>query len=502
MKSHSSFDRETFQQMLANAYAVQESRINTQSLSDIMQVQRSVANGKLDLEGAMKHIVESARNVASAAGAAIALFDGDHLTYRAGSGSAGGCIGLQVTASLTVSAQPRSPREILRVENAQTDKRIEADICRQFGANSLLMMPIYLDGMVAGVLDIRFREAHTFQEGEVRTYRLMAEQIEAALMHPAQSEQKENLAPEPPSVPETSDPLTFEPITPYSETALHEGTALPDDDFAEAPGFFMLPENEHSLYARCRAVLSDIMRLPGFRHTAWFASSLAQRANNFTWQNGWSTAVRTELSSVSKRSALLAMALARRARNVRWHAVKWHAGRRQWSASARGELSSFSKRSTLLALRAGQRAKQIAWSGERRGLALATVAFALVLTAFVAYTSRGPAASLEPSTQSNSVAAEGRSQIPKPLPGKSAILVSPSAASAKGTTHARTALRRVRVGQNEVDYVADDVTMRVFTTKPAPKHPRPANGRVARFGDDVTVRYFTPPASPTRTASR
>ncbi len=501
MKTHSSFDRETFQQMLANAYAVQESRINTQSLSDIMQVQRSVANGKLDLEGAMRHIVESARNVASAAGAAIALFDGDHLTYRAGSGNGAGCIGLRVTASLTVSAQPRSPREILRVENAQTDKRIEADICRQFGANSLLMMPIYLAGMVAGVLDVRFREAHTFQDGEVRTYRLMAEQIEAALMHAAQSEQKENLEPEPPSVPETPVPGTFEPTTPYEEIALHHGTALPDDDFAEAPGFFMLPENEHSLYARCCAVLSDIMRLPGFRHTAWFASSLARRAGTFTWETGWSTAVRAELSSVSKRSALLAMALARRAQNVRWHAVRWHAAWRQWSASARGELSSYSKRSTLLAVRAGQGAKKIGWSGERRGLALATVAFALALTAFVAYTSRGPAASLEPSTQSNSVATEGRSQVPKPLPGKSAIL-SPSAASATGITHARTALRRVRVGQNEVDYVADDVTMRVFTTKPAAKRPRPANGRVARFGDDVTVRYFTPPASPTRTASR
>ena len=54
MNIPSSFDRETLQQFLANAFAVQESRINTQSLSDIMQVQRAVASGKLTLDGAMR----------------------------------------------------------------------------------------------------------------------------------------------------------------------------------------------------------------------------------------------------------------------------------------------------------------------------------------------------------------------------------------------------------------------------------------------------------------
>ena len=151
-----------------------------------MEVQRSVASGKLDLDGAMAHIVESARNVANATGVAIALLKGDQLTYRAGSGSSAACTGRQVTASLTVSADAKTNCEILRVENAQTDTRIEADICRQFGASTLLILPIYHDRVLAGVLDVRFSEAHAFQDPEVRTYRLMAEQIEAALFHAAQ----------------------------------------------------------------------------------------------------------------------------------------------------------------------------------------------------------------------------------------------------------------------------------------------------------------------------
>src|ERR1035438_6677220 len=137
MNTSSSLDRETFQQLLASAFAVQESQINPQSLSDIMDVQRSVARGKLDVDGTMRHLVESARNVANAAGVAIALLNGDQLTYRAGSGTSASCIGQHVMALLTVSADAKTSREILRVENAQTDARIEADICRQFGANAL-----------------------------------------------------------------------------------------------------------------------------------------------------------------------------------------------------------------------------------------------------------------------------------------------------------------------------------------------------------------------------
>ena len=55
-----------------------------------------------------------------------------------------------MTASLTVSADAKTNCEILRVENAQTDTRIEADICRQFGASALLILPIYHDRVLAG----------------------------------------------------------------------------------------------------------------------------------------------------------------------------------------------------------------------------------------------------------------------------------------------------------------------------------------------------------------
>jgi predicted PhzF superfamily epimerase YddE/YHI9 len=50
----------------------------------------------------------------------------------------------------------------------------------------------------------------------------------------------------------------------------------------------------------------------------------------------------------------------------------------------------------------------------------------------------------------------------------------------------------VRVGNNELDYVTQDVTVRYFTPKRAPQRVLDRNNRVRYISEDVTVRYFTP----------
>jgi len=67
-------------------------------LSAIMEVERLVTRGELGVDGAMLLIVESARDVANAAGVAIGLLEGDQLIYRAGSGTSAPSIGSRVTA--------------------------------------------------------------------------------------------------------------------------------------------------------------------------------------------------------------------------------------------------------------------------------------------------------------------------------------------------------------------------------------------------------------------
>src|SRR5882762_2293507 len=171
---YSSLDRAALQKLLANAFAVQQSQMDKQWLSAVVEVQGLIGRRELDVDGTMQLIVDRAQAVANATGVAIALFKGHQLVYRAGSGSAAEYVGRHVMATLSVPADTTEGREILRVEDAETDTRIQAEICRQFGAKSLLILLIYHEQSVAGVLEVFFSEAHAFQDCEVRAYRLMS----------------------------------------------------------------------------------------------------------------------------------------------------------------------------------------------------------------------------------------------------------------------------------------------------------------------------------------
>ena len=592
MTSPSNVSRETFQQFLASAFAVQQSQISRQCLSDIMDLQRSIASGKLDLDGAMNHVVASARDIANASGVAIALLKGDRLTYRAGTGTSAALVGRHVTASLTGSARTDANREILRVEDAQTDRRVVASICRQFDAHALLILPIYHEGAVAGVFQILFSAAHAFQEDEVCTFRLMAEQIEAALHHVAEIEREQTLASRPNfsssrydfSVPQATiapqpapQPASFNAAQEISDADL-------DDEIAATPAFGMLPENEHSLYARCGAVFAAMAELPGFRHSFLLASAIKQRAQTISWPkrapNTTPTAPRTSptfaraallagsvrqrahsfvqsdrwrkpapraakgLRTAFDRSALLAATFAQsttqRAKNISWPdrlrlpvsapAMRSWLNRtwtnrprlnRSWVSRLsinrssvnrlsinpswlnRSNIRSWFDRQTINAGRIVQRTKGFSVPARWRTLALPAVAGVLVLSfaELIAYGHRSMTQPIESSALSKSAPADSQAPVPKPLPATGSPALQTAATPAKDVK--RPALKRVRVSANEVDYIADDVTIRTFDSdKPTIKRARASDGRVAHIGNDVTVRYFTPTPTPTRAAAR
>ncbi len=234
MRTGSSIDRESFQRLLANAFAVQESQMETQSHSAIVQIQQSIKAGDLDLDSAMHLIADRTRVVAGAAGVAIGLLRGDQLIYRAGSGTAAAYIGRRVMAALSVSAASKTSREVLRVENAQTDSRIEAAICRQFGADSLIMLLIYQGRAVAGMLQVFFSEAHRFEDPEVRSYRMMAGLVGEALSQATRTENRPVASAVPAIGPTAISPITAPQFSshvvslpkPAREHAIHRAYAF------------------------------------------------------------------------------------------------------------------------------------------------------------------------------------------------------------------------------------------------------------------------------------
>jgi hypothetical protein len=396
MRTLSSLDPESFQKLLASAFSVQDSGMDAQSLSALLELEQSIATGEPDVDRAMHLVADRARNVANATGIAIALRRGDQLVYRAGSGCAASYVGRHMTAILSISAHDEARGEILRVENAQADARIEAAICRQFEAQSMLILPIYDGCAVAGVLEVLFSEPHAFQDREMRTYRLMTGLVREAMSRDAQLDQKRALATKAATLPHAI------------EQSASQMQRSPGDDKSTPD-----PARKHGIRQVYGAATAVAVELPGVCQPAEATTIITQRV-----------------------------------KRVPLHKLRWN-------------------------------------------VAVTGVVTALVIAAcWIAYDGRPASPAGTPSLQrSNAV----QQQIPfvpaKPAPSNRASKAQTAAGGAEEAESPSSAFKRVRVGPNEIDYIAEDVTIRRFTTRPALP---PVRGRYkeVQMGEDVTVRYF------------
>ena len=391
MSTHS-IDPESFQALLANAFEVQESGVDLRSLSALVEVQRSMAMGEPDENRALHLIADCVRSVAHASGIAIALLEADRLIYRAASGTAGPEVGRCVTAVLNVSQRDQARREILRVENARTGAGIGAELCRQFGAGSLLILPVCREHGVAGVLEVRFHEAHTFDDREVRTYRLMAGLVEE-LMFP----DIRRGARKPPVAYPTTVPTAIRQIT------------------SQMPEF----------YSGDRARREDERR--------------------------------PRIGQISESTVPETVDVRRRCLPTK-----------PVTSATRPVKHPFLEKL-------------------RRNVGVAAVGAALVSACWIAYDQHlGSLRQRLPLPRSNSLQRQAPAVLENPGPVNPS---SPQAAKAqpRGVKTVTSQFKRVRIGSNEVDEVAEDVTIRRFTLKSPPQVL--ANQQVS-IGEDVTVRYF------------
>ena len=300
-----------------------------------------------------------------------------------GSGRAAVEIGRRVPAVLTACTSDDGRLEILRVENAQTDWRIQADICRQFGATSLLILPIHQNGVIAGVLQIHFHEPHSFPDREVTAYRVMAGLVEDAVWR------RENEAAE----------TTAEAACALENNAL-QPVFIEDDGSSTQRE----PETDTPLLASFARRGFSSESLVTFLGSA---RQVAQRVYGFIVANPW------QVAATASVTILLAIGI---------------------------QIESFQH------------------DGNAR---------------------------LD--STSSTPSEIGPSLVPNAVSGN--LTRKKSGHEERDVSRPNSAFRRVRVGPDEVDYIAEDVTVRYFTTRP----PRVQTGsgwvRV-NFGEDVTMRYI------------
>ena len=385
MSERSSLDRKSFQKLLASAFAVQESGMDLRSLSCLIDLQQSITTAGCSVHRAMQLVANQAINVANAAGIGIALLKADELVYRAGSGTAAARIGRRITAVLSMwPPNEGRRREILRVENAQTDWRVEAAVCRQLGATSLLILPICQQQALIGVMEILFEKPHIFQDGEVRAYRLMVQFVEEAILHDAQLSAESSLAPAGARIPQ-----------PVESAASPVHGDRPNSSPTNERGLKSRICEDRTLWATMRRRLCSLRRI-GVVHSI-------TRILTEEWGN-----------NLPLNEAVLILAIS------------------------------------------------------------------LPLVTWVAYNySRDHLEDSNPTTQ-----AEVLSKA-SPTHPRDRQRSAPGEMKHRKLPNSNF---RVQVGRNEIDYIADDVTIRHFTTRSTT--PRVQTIKQVNIGDDVTVRYF------------
>ncbi len=199
-------DRESFQQLLAAAYVLQEQSDRqpakaprpdyTQALSEFVEIQSLIQSHQLDLQSAASLIARRAEKFTGASGAAVGILKDDEITYQSATGIAADDSGMPIAAASSLSAHCISSGQTIQSPDAQKDPRLPADVCREGGIQSLIAVPARHDGRVAGVLELRFSEKNAFQEQDVRTCQLMAGLWAEAITRTAELEWKQALATE------------------------------------------------------------------------------------------------------------------------------------------------------------------------------------------------------------------------------------------------------------------------------------------------------------------
>lgn len=230
-------DEAGFQQLLAAAFVVQQhnERLRlvkgpgaayTKILSEIVETEGQIRNGRLNLSGALRLIVERARKLTRADGAAIALLDGNHLLYRATSGRCSDEVGSRAKLNSALAGRCLRTGSVLHSSDTNTDRNLDAELCWSKGVRSLIAAPILYKGRPVGVLELRFGSPNGFREEDVRTCELTAGLVALAVSNEWDTGRQKLLA----SRDDSAMTQAIEKFTPQMAKILDD----PDFDFAEA----------------------------------------------------------------------------------------------------------------------------------------------------------------------------------------------------------------------------------------------------------------------------
>ncbi len=215
-------DEESFQQLLAAAYALQENKDvlragssendSASAFSEIAALRSQIlvrvgagephivnpknAEAKAAAEAAAL-VADCLRRLTKADGASVCLIVGGYLRSTACSGIAAKVSGGSVASNSLIATERLRNGRAFQSANACSDIRLDPAQCVKLKIGSLLAVPITVKSDVAGLIELRWSKAEAFRDGDEHICQLLVElmsevldsdagQVNAQVAHPVQ----------------------------------------------------------------------------------------------------------------------------------------------------------------------------------------------------------------------------------------------------------------------------------------------------------------------------
>ncbi len=183
-RQKAALDENSFQQILAAAYVVQEHQEelrasipqpgNLDVLSTVAEIQARIRTADLNVSAAAALIAERLLRMTQAHGVSISLISGGYLDCVAEAGTPATIPGSCVASHSLVATERLKLGAMFDSGDAQTDMRLDVELCRRLGIGSLIAAPVQRFGEIAGLVEVRWQQAHAYEQSELRICRMMA----------------------------------------------------------------------------------------------------------------------------------------------------------------------------------------------------------------------------------------------------------------------------------------------------------------------------------------
>ena len=149
-------------------------------LAQIAALQREISSQGLEGDAALALIVERARSLTRADGAAIVLGDSKWMVCRASSGSAPP-VGADLLPDSGLSGECVRTGVTVRCEDTELDPRVDLEACRSISLRSAVIVPLFTRGNVSGLVEVLYTSPRAFDALDVLLLRRMADLVSATL---------------------------------------------------------------------------------------------------------------------------------------------------------------------------------------------------------------------------------------------------------------------------------------------------------------------------------